>query len=373
MKLERFKARTEELALEKARIKYGDTFTVLSHREESQGLLGFFIRNHIITVGVEEESDNSLDKHIVAGELEKDNYCATPSKVEVTSNIDTGVLEDINKQLISMKADMELIRSDRVEQLKKTDKLRVSVEGCMLDCGIRKEILDKNLRTSNVNDTIVSLVSDFSGKICKIVDMEISEMPKIVFFVGSTGVGKTTTIAKVIANKVLNENKKVVLFTADTYRIAAVEQLKTYAEILSVPIEVLYEDDDINSIIDKWRDSDYIFIDTAGRSHKNKEQVNSLCSLVDRVKDKLILLVLNVNTRHSDLMDILDTYKNIKKDMELIVTKLDETNEIGNIVNIANYSEIPIRYITNGQNVPDDIELFNGEKFIDTIIEGISL
>lgn len=115
-------------------------------------------------------------------------------------------------------------------------------------------------------------------------EKEGKDLAQIIFFIGSTGVGKTTTLAKLTAKYVLEEHKKVVLFTADTYRIAAVEQLKTYADILGVEIEVIYNEAELPQYIEKWKHMDYILIDTAGRSHKNEEQVKELKALMKNVE-----------------------------------------------------------------------------------------
>ena len=109
---------------------------------------------------------------------------------------------------------------------------------------------------------------------------------------------------------------------------------------------------------------DHIFIDTAGRSHKNKEQVEELWNLLNCVNEKRVFLVMNANTAAKDVMNIIDTYGRDSNDFELIITKLDETDEVGNILNISCYAQRPIKYVTTGQNVPADIKLFNEEEYI---------
>ncbi|ONI46811.1 hypothetical protein AN643_01100 [Candidatus Epulonipiscioides saccharophilum] len=189
-------------------------------------------------------------------------------------------------------------------------------------------------------------------------------IPKVTFFIGSTGVGKTTTIAKLTAIKVLEENKKVVLLTADTYRIAAVAQLKTYAEILGVEIETIFEPSDIPKYLQKWRDADYIFIDTAGRSHKDFNQLGELKELLATVEEKQVFLVLNMNTQYKDIQSIIPIYKNLVDRFALIITKLDETDGIGNLLNIATCTKTEIAYLTTGQNVPEDIDKFETLKYV---------
>lgn len=196
--------------------------------------------------------------------------------------------------------------------------------------------------------------------------------PKVVIFLGPTGVGKTTTIAKVASNYCMEEKKRVALLTADTYRIAAAEQLRTYANILEVPFRVIYTGEEIKEAINDFREYDYIFVDTAGHSHQNDEQLQAMKELIDAVDsmtEKDVFLVLSATTKYRDLLSIAESYKQITK-FQLIFTKLDETSGVGNLLNIKMKTDSPIAYITCGQNVPDDIEQFNAQKTVKQLLGG---
>ncbi|MDE6435321.1 MAG: flagellar biosynthesis protein FlhF [Lachnospiraceae bacterium] len=197
------------------------------------------------------------------------------------------------------------------------------------------------------------------------------EKPKIVFFMGPTGVGKTTTIAKLSSKLILEKKKKIAIFTADTYRIAAVEQIKTYANILSIPVEVVYEKADVEKHLPKYKDYDYILVDTAGRSHKNKEQVDDLKTLFEAFAkyDILTYLVLSATTKYKDLKKITSLYEDISE-YGLIFTKLDETDAIGNVLNVKLDTGMPLAYISYGQNVPDDIEIMNPQVIAKQVLGG---
>lgn len=197
------------------------------------------------------------------------------------------------------------------------------------------------------------------------------EKPKIVFFMGPTGVGKTTTIAKLSSKLMLEKKKKIAIFTADTYRIAAVEQIKTYANILSIPVEVVYEKADVEKHLPKYKDYDYILVDTAGRSHKNKEQVDDLKTLFEAFAkyDILTYLVLSATTKYKDLKKITSLYEDISE-YGLIFTKLDETDAIGNVLNVKLDTGMPLAYISYGQNVPDDIEIMNPQVIAKQVLGG---
>ncbi|MDO5156934.1 MAG: flagellar biosynthesis protein FlhF [Eubacteriales bacterium] len=209
------------------------------------------------------------------------------------------------------------------------------------------------------------------GQTKPIIEEKGNKKPQIIFFMGPTGVGKTTTIAKLSSKLMLEEKKKIAIFTADTYRIAAVEQIKTYANILSIPVEVIYEVKDVEKALPKYKDYSYILIDTAGRSHKNKNQVDDLKKLYDSFSKYNILtyLVLSATTKYKDLKNITALYKDMSE-YNLIFTKVDETDAVGNILNIKLDTGMPLSYISYGQNVPDDIEVMNPQVIAKQVLGG---
>lgn len=197
---------------------------------------------------------------------------------------------------------------------------------------------------------------------------------KIVFFVGPTGVGKTTTIAKIASKFSLEEKKKVVLLTTDTYRIAATEQLKTYANILSVPFRIIYHPDEMMIALGEYSDADYILIDTAGHSHQNEEQRQNMQKFLDCVEDRFekeVFLVVSATTKYKDLVSISDAYKEMTE-FKLIFTKLDETLMLGNLLNLRLHTGASMSYVTCGQNVPNDIEQFNPQSTVKMLLGGSS-
>lgn len=201
---------------------------------------------------------------------------------------------------------------------------------------------------------------------------ETKKKPKVVFFIGPTGVGKTTTIAKIASKFHVDGNKKIVMLTADTYRIAAAEQLRTYANILGVPFQVIYSSQELEECVEQYKTYDFILVDTAGHSHKNKEQTNDISEFIhclDSKAEKEVYLVISAATKYKDLLKIVDTYNEIT-DYNIIFTKLDETTSLGNILNIKMYSQKNLSYITSGQNVPDDIEVFDAQSLVKQLLGG---
>ena len=196
--------------------------------------------------------------------------------------------------------------------------------------------------------------------------------PKIVFFIGPTGVGKTTTIAKIASKFSVEGGKRVALLTADTYRIAAAEQLRTYANILEVPFRVIYSVEEVGQALKDFKDYDFILVDTAGHSHQNeaqKEAMNGFVHSVDGMAEKEVFLVLSATTKYRDLLSIADTYSAITE-YKLIFTKLDETTTLGNLLNLKLHTGAATSYVTCGQNVPDDIENFNPQKTVKQLLGG---
>lgn len=230
-------------------------------------------------------------------------------------------------------------------------------------------------KESNIDSILAAVYQKIILKLGEPDGIETDERKKIIFFIGPTGVGKTTTIAKLASDFKLNKGKSVAMVTADTYRIAAVEQLNTYAGILDVPVSVAYSPSEICGCLNEFSGYDVIFVDTAGRSHKNEEQKDELIELINNVKnggydaDIETFLVLSVTTKYKDLINIADTYKEID-DYRLLFTKLDETVTLGNIINLKCYTGAPLSYTTSGQNVPDDIETIDVQKLAKNLLGG---
>lgn len=234
--------------------------------------------------------------------------------------------------------------------------------------------VERFIRPGNSVDTILANV--YQKLILKLgrpntIELEKGK-PRVIFFIGPTGVGKTTTIAKIASKYKMESNQKVAFITADTYRIAATEQLRVYANILDAPMSIVYSPDELNAAAAKIMDYDLIFVDTAGFSHKNETQREDMKRLINGLApeyDKEVYLVLSATTKYHDLLEIVDSYHEISA-FKLIFTKLDETTAYGNILNIKLYSGADLSYVTNGQNVPADLEVFHTQKIVKQLLGG---
>ena len=236
------------------------------------------------------------------------------------------------------------------------------------------EIENSLKKESNIDSILSAVYQKIILKLGKPRAITLSDKAKVVFFIGPTGVGKTTTIAKIASSFKLEHEAKVAIITADTYRIAAVEQLNTYASIIDCPVSVVYSVEDMDKSLTDYKDYDLILIDTAGRSHKADDQMDELKSFIEQVvqrKDEFDFesyLTLSVTTKYKDLKSIADKYDDV--DWSIIFTKLDETCSLGNILNLRMLTDRPLAYTTSGQNVPNDIEVINEQWIAKQLLGG---
>ncbi len=192
---------------------------------------------------------------------------------------------------------------------------------------------------------------------------------RLQVFIGPTGVGKTTTLAKLAAHYSIYQREKVGLITVDHYRIGAVEQLRTYAEIVDLPLEVVMSPRDVGPALRRLEQCERILVDTAGRGTGNIVQINELGSYISHLKPADILLTISATTRWQDIKYIAESFKKLDYN-RLVLTKLDETKCFGAVLNAVYASEAPLTYLTDGQNVPDDLK-FPSEVDVPSLLIGV--
>lgn len=322
-----------------------------------------------------------------------------PKLIEVTAALENNKLDKKNKFSIENKNDIDFkdsldsirkIIAEKNDKIIKTDDINEKVELTKDDNNIKdevkeiKELLNKVIKNTNkeeerdivldylkdidIDDELISEllikeydnIDDFKEYFKSLLENEIEVFTESldgkVVLVGPTGVGKTTTIAKLAGRLALIEKKKVGLITIDTYRIGAVEQLKTYAEIMNIPFKVVITLKEMENAVSELENCDIILIDTTGRSSKNTMQISELRAFTQKVNADHIALVISGTTKNRDIHTILNGYSEIGYE-KIIITKLDETSSYGCIYNIIKKAQKPIAYITTGQNVPDDIKV----------------
>lgn len=237
---------------------------------------------------------------------------------------------------------------------------------------ILTEIEGNLMKDASMDNILASIYQKIILKLGQPKTIELTDKtPKFIFFIGPTGVGKTTTIAKIASKFKVDEKAKIAFLTADTYRIAAVEQLRTYANILGIPLTVIYSEEEILQAREDYADFDMVFVDTAGRSHRSKDQRDDVEQLINTIpeEEREVYLVLSATTKYQDLIKITEAYAEIIN-YNLIFTKLDETGNIGNLFNIRMLTDAPLSYATYGQNVPDDISRIDAQSIAKQLLRG---
>lgn len=272
---------------------------------------------------------------------------------------DTEKIQQLEEELAQMKTLLAQVMSREQTQGE------VSIQEALRRQEVDEEILKDMAAKMPAGDT---LLDSLDGKAVDVLAAYLGQTvhfskgiqlgqgrPRIVALIGATGVGKTTTLAKIAARFVLEQHVRAALITADTYRISAVEQLKTYSDIIGLPLEIVYSPDELKVAIHKHRDKDLILIDTAGRSQHNEYQMKELQDFLAVHPHIERHLVMSATTKGRDASDILDKFSVCRPDC-VIFTKTDETSSVGLILNLLAKREIALSFLTNGQSVPDDIE-----------------
>jgi flagellar biosynthesis protein FlhF len=230
----------------------------------------------------------------------------------------------------------------------------------------QREIVEKGYPRAG---TLGQLVNRVLGSQLR-VSGPIEAMPgktRVVAFIGPTGVGKTTTLVKLASQYALVHQMKVALLTADTYRIGAVEQLRIYRDIMDIPFEAVNSPEEVGPAIKRYADRDLIFFDTAGRSPQNRRQITDLKAFLEAAKPSETHLCVSATTKNADLLPIVGKFGLVPVN-RFLVTKLDETRSHGLLLNLAANFQVPISYLTTGQNVPNDIEVASPERMAELVL-----
>lgn len=342
------------------------------HREENNTPLNKMIMEHNNNVAKERE-----DAEILRRELGLINDIKSNNIPQKSVQNDMSV-QSVHNEVVELKNLINKVMEDQVHNKDNSNFVNNTYNTGMeksINSNIDNEIKEK-LNDMDIDeeffDSIIKIASEYKHE-----DIDIKEILRDIFereilvttgsfngkvaLVGPTGVGKTTTIAKLAGRLSLVDKKKVGLITIDTYRIGAIEQLKTYAEIMNIPFRVVITIKEMGEAIEAMEDCDVILIDTTGRSSKNTMQISELRAFIEKAEPDYVNMVISATTKNRDIKTILNGYSDLGYD-GVIVTKLDETTVYGSIYNIAKRANKPVNFITIGQNVPDDIKVPSKEE-----------
>lgn len=402
MIIKKFIGKTESDAVEMAKKELGDGVVIMNVKTiKKKGFFSFFKKNQVeVTVALEEEGKTKDVPKTQPKEEQKQPE--KPKETQIENQIIKEENAAIEEKLDSLQSLLEkqlknVTSSDDKDKEKNEQEVEEETEKEEAEMARFFKLLYNTMLTNEVDEVYANQIIDDFEKIQstnQTIDYILSNIyqkmilrfgeskgieegkkkPRVVFFLGPTGVGKTTTIAKIASKFQVEKEKKVALLTADTYRIAAAEQLRTYANILEAPFRVIYSEEELKTACEEFSDYDFILVDTAGHSHHNENQrqdVKKLIHALDESVEKEVYLVLSATTKYKDLLSIADTYSKLT-DYKIIFTKLDETTTVGNLLNLKLHTGAEISYVTCGQNVPDDIEDFNPQKTVKQLLEGRS-
>lgn len=372
MKVKKYVASSMSEAMKKVRNELGHDAVILNSKEiETGGFFGFFTKKSIEVIA-------AIDTSLTVKKPERTRK-VIERKVD-SLKIDEQKSSEIISEIQQLKSLIQTMTDEKVEANKDYPEPFASLNEHLIAQEVSqslrllaiKEALKRwyNLEDPQKNEEkIIDWIKEILAKEIAGIEMgAITYQKKYINIVGPTGVGKTTTIAKIAADSVLKKQKKVALITTDTYRIAAVEQLRTYAKILNIPLEVVYSVDDFKKAKELFADYDLVLVDSAGRNFRNKLYVEELKKVIDFNDEVETFLVLSLTSKYRDMEAIFEQFSliDIRK---LIFTKKDETSYYGAMLNMVSKYRIGVAYITTGQNVPDDIIEGSSERMIEMIVE----
>lgn len=356
-------------AMAKIRYELGKDAVIISQRKiRKPGFMGLFSKKSLeVTAAVEVVKNNeeeSMQQSIDAIKKVMTKNTEAPSQKPIERNEQVKpVSTELLKEIQEMKSMMNDMMEKAPVRAQRKTKLQTKLEGIDISPNVLKKIMTKvkNMEADMEESEKIRIAVE------KMVTVSKTKMQGNVILVGPTGVGKTTTIAKLAGHLALMEKKKVGLITIDTYRIGAVEQLKTYAEIMNLPFKVVLTTKDMDSALESMKECDVVLIDTTGRSSKNAMQISELRAFVDKANTDNIHLVLSCTTKDKDIESIVAGYANLNYN-NIIITKLDETSTYGSILNILDMAKKPLSFVTTGQNVPDDIKVMTVKEIANLIL-----
>ena len=390
MEIKTFRAKTMQEALHLVRSELGAEATVLHTRELNTGLVGRFLRGRQYEIAA--SADMATTSSRSAEPLAVSQTPAATATLEPTFDVDYSARyrdhfqqqdeQDTSQGFDELHALAEQLR-ERSQQTPNrhlpaaifevyTDMIESDI-----DESIAQELVEQiRSETDSNTGTDVDDRTAVQAELVRILADEltvsgpIEALPgqgRVVALVGPTGVGKTTTIAKLAANYRLRENKRVGLITVDTYRIAAVEQLRTYADIIDLPMEIVSTPREMSEAIARMSDLDLILMDTAGRSPRDEVKIQELKSMLAEAEPDEVHLVLSAVGGARSLAMTAERFATVGT-TSLLITKLDEATVLGNLLSVTRSCGLPLSYLTDGQNVPDDIQVAESEKLARVIL-----
>ncbi|MDX5474519.1 MAG: flagellar biosynthesis protein FlhF [Bacillaceae bacterium] len=381
MKVKKYTADTMNEAMKIVRTELGEDAVILNSKAVySTKFFGFIKKRQVEVIAAIDEVENieqvTEKRNHIQGVAQREKIQQIYQNKQPIINEDIEKVEIVNslkemKNLLQ-KLDLDKQKNNWSPQMLKMEKLLSQMEiPSNLVSNSLKYVLDFT-PGEQLNDqkVVKEKVMEYFGNMLESVENMGRLQKKFVSLVGPTGVGKTTTLAKLAAHASLQQGKTLGFITTDTYRIGAIEQLKTYANILDAPLEVCYNAEDFIHAKEKLKHVDVIFIDTAGRNYLESKYVQDLQSIINFNEEVETYLVLSLTSKLTDMKKIANQFSSVNFD-QFIFTKLDETSSCGSIIAMIEALHKGVAFVTNGQSVPEDIQPMTQAKVVKLIEEGL--
>jgi flagellar biosynthesis protein FlhF len=355
MRIKRFKARDTKTAIQMVKDELGPEAVILSTRELPDPLNGVGTSVEI-TAGIGYQPKGPTrpsateKKRLAIGFQEPAPNHPTAS----LSNLESGMAE-IKELLLDMANRSSL--SDRFRDRKDLVRLYRNLIDSEVEPAIARALIEKT--GTECNGSGVDPRTILRKKLARLMKVAATptanlSTPRLIALVGTSGVGKTTTIAKLAALWSRHSQNKVALVSLDTLRLGAAEQLKTYARIMGLPVRITQDQTEFRQAVDMFQNMDMILLDTPGRTLAKPETISELAQLLDGLKQVAVMLVVSAATKDRDIAAAIRQAEALSVD-SLIISKIDETQRYGNVINNLIKAKKPVSFLTNGQKVPDDI------------------
>ncbi len=379
MQIKRFEAKDMTTALRMVKEELGSDAVILSARSKRKGK-GFFGSLKYAGVEVSAAIDSQLPatpkpplrsapdpyRQYSADRIERSK--SLPASRGKRTGLASGALVPKGRGSIRKK-------SSSRERIKAMSSLYQQILHQEVDRSIASELIEEIKRTpaseeilngGDIKSHIGSLLEEMGVNVQS--DRIRHGKQKFVVLVGATGVGKTTTIAKLAAREVNRGKRNVGLITVDNYSIAAIHQLATYARIIGIPLETATGAGELQRAVKRFKDRDIIFIDTPGINPRERGQIQELSNCLANLVDPQIHLVMSATTKEKDCISIAKALKDINI-RHLLFTKLDESSTFGNIVNVLIHTRLPLSFLCCGRKVPNDLEAVSIQRIVDLLFE----
>ena len=361
MKMKKYTAATMPEAMIQIRRDLGKDAVILRTKElTSGGILGLFKKKWIEVIAALDPDVTNGSQTVQKPVISRDEPLPKAEKVSAD--------KDLSAEITALKQELKTAISNQTRHYALPlqglyDRLLHNEVHPQIASGLMEHLLGNDSNEDAEQILYGNLVKRFEK-----VQQPVQFEKKFIHLVGPTGVGKTTTIAKLAAKSALVDQKRVAFITTDTYRIAAIDQLRTYAKILEVPLEVAYSLEDYKAAREKLADYDLVFIDTAGRNFTDSAYVKELERTLDLYQEAETYLALSLTTRASDLSKVYEQFAHLPI-KQFIFTKMDEASRYGGILNLVQQAHIGVAYLTHGQDVPDDILVPSASYLAKSVME----